>query len=398
MRLSSLGRGVSFGAAVLLLTSSMAVAQQGSNGESATSAFGEVQDVPAFSVKVPTVIEVPVAGGDWERSQFAVYDITGNVFVPNLVRQTTIYKTLPITAVAIANLPVNAGALIDNDLSSSVQFDLPATGIGMAVVTLTSTAPITSDAISTFLDEFVALPTSIEISAVVGGSEKIVVARRAMSGVLTQFPKTTASTWRISFTYGQPLRIAELRLGQEKYSGESTRSIRFLGQVNHLYRIYSNADRAASIATGEMPNLSANQDVLRLDGTTPRRPNPFYRMADSDSDGIPDLRDNCVQLANPDQVDIDGNGRGDACDDFDKDGFMNSVDNCPAITNANQTDVDSDKIGDACDDEESRVTEKYKWLPWAGIGFAGVVLVVLFALTARSMKKDGMPPVEPPQS
>jgi hypothetical protein len=120
-------------------------------------------------------------------------------------------------------------------------------------------------------------------------------------------------------------------------------------------------------------------------------------MADSDSDGIPDLRDNCVQLANPDQVDIDGNGRGDACDDFDKDGLMNSVDNCPAITNANQADVDSDKIGDACDDEESRVTEKYKWLPWAGIGFAGVVLIVLFALTARSMKKDGMPPVEPPQ-
>jgi hypothetical protein len=365
----------------------MAAAQQGRVDESATVAFSNVQDVPTFSIKAPTVIEVPVAGGDWERSQFAVYDVTAGVFVPNLVRQTIIYKTVPVVATAFASLPVNVDAVIDNDLKSFTQFDLPASGIGMATITLTSAEPITSNALSTFLDEFVALPTSIEIKAVVGGSEKIVIARQAMPGRLTQFPKTTASVWRISFTYGQPLRITELRLGQEKYSSESTRSVRFLGQINHLYRVYSNADRPASIPTGEMPNLSSNQDVLRLNETTTRRPNPFYRMADSDSDGIPDLRDNCVQLANTDQVDVDANGRGDACDDFDRDGRLNANDNCLEVTNAAQTDTDVDGIGDACDGEESRITEKHAWLPWVGIGFAGVILVFLLAHMAITMRK-----------
>ena len=34
---------------------------------------------------------------------------------------------------------------------------------------------------------------------------------------------------------------------------------------------------------------------------------------DKDKDGIPDFRDNCPDKANPDQVDIDHNGVGDAC-------------------------------------------------------------------------------------
>jgi hypothetical protein len=40
-------------------------------------------------------------------------------------------------------------------------------------------------------------------------------------------------------------------------------------------------------------------------------------------------------------------------------------------------DTDSDGIGDVCDTEESRITEKNAWLPWAGMGFAAVVLVGL---------------------
>ncbi|MBM3881420.1 MAG: hypothetical protein FJ387_17125 [Verrucomicrobia bacterium] len=37
---------------------------------------------------------------------------------------------------------------------------------------------------------------------------------------------------------------------------------------------------------------------------------------DSDSDGVPDEADNCPTVFNPDQADIDGEGIGDACDDF----------------------------------------------------------------------------------
>ena len=63
---------------------------------------------------------------------------------------------------------------------------------------------------------------------------------------------------------------------------------------------------------------------------------------------------------------------------------MNDKDNCPNDPNRTQRDTDRDKIGDACDIEESRLTEKYKWIPWLGIVFALIVIVVLFIVTARS--------------
>jgi hypothetical protein len=56
-----------------------------------------------------------------------------------------------------------------------------------------------------------------------------------------------------------------------------------------------------------------------------------------DGDGVPDVADNCVAVANPDQADQDLDGVGDACD------------NCPSLPNARQTDFDHDGMGDACD-------------------------------------------------
>ena len=35
---------------------------------------------------------------------------------------------------------------------------------------------------------------------------------------------------------------------------------------------------------------------------------------DADGDGVDDVHDNCVRLANPEQIDLDGDGAGDACD------------------------------------------------------------------------------------
>jgi hypothetical protein len=59
-----------------------------------------------------------------------------------------------------------------------------------------------------------------------------------------------------------------------------------------------------------------------------------FQMADSDSDGIFNVNDNCVDTPNADQADSDGDGVGDVCEpcqclhqgDFDDDGFLTPLD------------------------------------------------------------------------
>jgi len=72
-------------------------------------------------------------------------------------------------------------------------------------------------------------------------------------------------------------------------------------------------------------------------------------VADADLDGVMDSEDNCLGVPNPQQLDTDSDGIGDACDpDLDGDQVANTSDNCPTVYNFDQIDSDGDGYGDAC--------------------------------------------------
>ena len=350
---------------------------------SVISAYRFYKDISNITISAPTVIEIPFADEFIERFDFAVLDTTTNSFEPHF-KQEALINEIPVSASANPNTG-NVGRMNDNDPRTYADFPLPENTQGRVQITLSSANPITSSILTTLLDSNVALPSSVEIRALVGGQNRIVVANRRMDQQTIRFPQTTSNRWTVTFTFGQPLRISELRLNQDNATKSSVRAIRFLAQPTHSYRIYFDPDRLAMAPVREAGNLVSAKDVFVVSDDTSQN-NPNYVIADIDSDGVPDIRDNCVSVSNADQQDINNNGRGDVCDDFDQDGLINSKDNCSNNPNRDQKDTDSDGIGDVCDQEESRITERYTWIPWVGIGFAALVLIILLALTARSTR------------
>ncbi|MDX1608240.1 MAG: thrombospondin type 3 repeat-containing protein [Candidatus Spechtbacterales bacterium] len=347
------------------------------------SAFKEYKDIPEQSIIVPTVIEVPFDNEFIERRLFAVLNNKTNKYEPSYFRTSSRENEISVDIEADGVSSFAASRMIDDSLQTYTNFELPEDQemAGRTIITLTGERPIVSSSLSLLLDDHVALPNTIKITA--GSDDTIVVATKRLISQRINFPRTTASTWKVTLTYSQPLRISEFRLNQENVGRETTSGLRFLAQPETSYRIYFNTDRYVSIPTGERPDLVTDEGVLRID-SVPSQDNPEYIEPDVDGDGVPDRLDNCVNTANADQVDINNNNRGDACDDFDRDGIINSRDNCPDQPNRGQQDIDGDGIGDICDGEESRITEKYPWLPWLGLGIAAAVLLALFIVVAKS--------------
>jgi MYXO-CTERM domain-containing protein len=161
--------------------------------------------------------------------------------------------------------------------------------------------------------------------------------------------------------------------------------------------------------------------VLRSDDCDDDEPLLGARADDMDCDGLPDDADNCPEEANPDQVDSDVDGRGDACEDCfgpdgdgdfvpdmcdvcpdiaddqtdsvgdgvgdacrdtDSDGVRDAADNCPADANADQVDADRDGKGDACDDDPPVIVEDSSGgcatgSAWTGLAWLALLMVVL---------------------
>lgn len=344
--------------------------------DSIISAFQDEKIIQTNYLSNPTVIEVPLDSDYGNRDIFAVYNKTTSSFEPYYVKNKTFDESDNIAL--MVNNELNSSKLTDNNFYTYEEFDILGDDMTEAIITLKSDKLITSDSLTVLLDKHVALPNKIRVNVLIDGREKI-IATKEMNGYKVYFPKTSSNEWVIHFYYTQPLRITEIKLHQTDKA--STNGLRFLAQPENEYVLYLNPDRIVDIRVGETGDLISDSEVLILDANNLYSlTNPNYILADIDNDGVPDIRDNCTDVFNPEQDDLDNNGKGDACEDYDKDGIINKFDNCPNLPNKDQLDSDNDNIGDVCDSEENRITEKYVFIPWLGIIFAFGTIIVLFAI------------------
>jgi hypothetical protein len=364
-----------------LLPASAEAQQPDSATRDAMQAFRSVMEVPAVVTRVPTVLELSLGSLRPSRDQLLVYDVTDARAVPSAFRRQT--TAVPLTATLVTPLAVGtAAALVDASGATYGEFAVPDTGAGRAEIELRAARAVRSSALVVLLDRHVAYPARVEVRARVGGSWRTVVAMRKFESTRVEFPPTTAQEWRVVFEHPQPLRITRLLIDDESAHAAATATLRFLALPSHRYRVFLDADRAVNLNTGEAGDLSRNEGVRQV-AVGGISASGDYRASDLDRDGVPDVTDNCVSVANADQADVDANGRGDACDDFDRDGVRNAADNCPDIPNRAQADTDGDGIGDVCDAEESRMTERFVWLPWLGMALVGGLLTAMFIQVRR---------------
>ncbi len=369
--------------ATLVLSFTLAIAEAHSGPEAhaeTISAFRSYFTVAPQGLKVPTVVSVPLPEMYMERQSLLIEDETSDTFIPSLYMRTLLTQPDQITVV---HQDTPLPQLSDASTLTTVDFDVTGDSAKEDMLILTSKEPMSVSGVTVLLDQFVALPQTISILAGEPNDERVVLTERNVTSQTIRFPKTFGNRFVISFVHVQPLRISDIQFIHESVTKDVHDSVRFLAQPGHTYSVYFDPDRVAGVNVGEAPNLSDNTGVRTLEEPDIQK-NKTYVQADSDSDGVPDVRDNCVQIHNTTQVDIDENGRGDTCDDFDKDGVSNGKDNCVNDPNGSQVDTDADGIGDICDGEESRITESHPYLPWMALGIVALLLAaMLYSVITR---------------
>jgi len=342
---------------------------------SALRSFKEFSELNLPDSKTAQVYELVFKDA---HKQFFVYDKSANIFIPSLKLSSS--QKIPAFVVSSTSR-ADANAVLDGDLSTSVEFEVDGNSMARSEIVFEFKEPVKVNGLKLYLSKNVALPNKIMVYDITNA--KIVLAPKAIDSDTILFPETKTRQLAVRFEHMQPLVISEI-----DFLGDTKKDVgvklRFLRQPGHSYTLYTNQAYFVPIKMQEMPDLRSDKDlrIIALDNIK-WQSNPLFVEPDSDGDGVIDKFDNCVNIANSDQKDINQNGRGDACDDFDKDGVLNIYDNCPNTPNAKQLDEDKDGKGDVCDSEESRFTEKYPWILWLGVFSVFALFVAVFAVLAK---------------
>jgi len=352
--------------------------------------------LPVFDdIEVPTVIDVPFTANTFENTEAIVRSEDGTFYSTYTKVRTQVMETPMKVLISGVEVP----ELNDGDPDTYYEFPFVEGEENVVQIELSPDSvwanEVTLSGVNLSLPKNVSLPEAVEVTYSKADDKRLftVLAKKDMVATSVVFPEITANTVFVEFTLEQPLRIAEIGTTQRSKQLRSY-SFRFLAQPSESYMMYIDPDRRYG-AVEQVSGLSYDEGVLQLSlEDIEYEVSQTYVPADTDGDGIPDDHDNCPKVANSLQEDIDRNGTGDACDDFDRDGYITTKDNCPLVANRDQMDTDGDGIGDACDDFENRLTERNKWVPWVGMGTAGIVLIVLLVLAAPKRPQSTEPVVD----
>ena len=339
------------------------------------ASFKKIQAVRLPKLVTPEVVEIPLP----DANAPFVYNINDGIFEPVQIFSQAATDNAVISRLSQSGQPeyLVSGSYWD--------FQLPAGGgDGYSEIIISPKQATDLSSIVLRVAANSRLPHELELVGVYQSEERIIIAREILEGLTISFPSTKVDFLKLRLYYRQPWRLSSIELPDKQIQTSFT--ARFLARPGNLYTFYWDQGWAIPVPVGELPSLSGKAVAGSLGDLLT---NDLYRTVDGDGDGVIDKAidgrpvDNCPNVANTDQLDANNNGIGDACEDFDRDGVLNYQDNCVDKPNANQLDTDHDGIGDICDTQESRLTEKYKWLPWLGIAIAGAVLFTLFIVAAK---------------
>lgn len=334
------------------------------------SLYQNIQKIQPLTVTQPAIVQVSHLD---PSHVYVIATDKGEVIEQQFqtIRKTNVI--MPIRVEACMQTCVQALTLADVKQDTTFDFPLITEGLQKGVIKITYAKLLETDRVifQTTNDSYV--PSSFKL--MIDG--KLVL--NTIQGSVVKFPKMKAKNVEISFEYAQPIRFREVGIGSVT-EDEVNNMIRFVYQPEARYILYEGYGIRRDAVPTPPINLFAKTNEAELVLLNSDK-NPLFKEqevkenADSDSDGVFDLIDNCPMQSNQDQKDGNGNGIGDVCDDYDYDGVATYKDNCPSVSNYNQRDVDRDGLGDACDSEESRFTEKHGWVPWVVFGFVFVAIL-----------------------
>lgn len=351
------------------------------------SSFQQVAEIASPEAATPVMIDVPLQFPYDATQTHVVVETATQIPIPSMIITQTQTEKLSFTAIDSFDTP-SINNVVDGNMRSFTEFpfDEDEQKNNDVIIDLTANHIFRSSSLSLYLDDHIALPRTVRLASVSeDGTETVLLKRQSLKGRTLSFPEAHTDHLRLTLTYAQPLRIREIVIHESSVTKTIEKFVRFLAKPGMPHQIYFDAENFVSVPTAEAPNFHTEEHVFVIKPSHVSD-NAQFKQADTDDDGIVDSDDNCVTVVNPDQIDIDNNGRGDTCDDFDRDGVINATDNCPDDANRAQKDIDGDGIGDVCDEEESRFLEQYPWLPGVTIAVVGVIVVLLIVKVLKPKK------------